>query len=44
MNISKSLQTEFVAAAHLEEGQYLEDGLKWNKGSLRGSEWELRDQ
>lgn len=32
MNISKSLQTEFVAAAHLEEGQFLKDGLTWNKG------------
>jgi len=32
MNISKSLQMQFVAAAHLEEGQVLKDGLTWNKG------------
>jgi hypothetical protein len=33
LKITKSLQTEFATAASLVEGQYLKDGLTWNKGT-----------
>ena len=38
-NLSKSLQSEFVAMASLEEGKFLKSGKYDTKKSLIGSEW-----
>ena len=38
-NLSRSLQSEFVAMASLEEGNFLKSGQYDTKKSLIGSEW-----
>ena len=44
LHIPKSLQTVFVAVAHLAEGQVLGGGLAQIKEGAGGSDWGLEDQ